>query len=142
MDGLSPANHERAVVSMSLLDDVRRRSEELRAGLACTPVTSAGSDTLGPKLGGCVDGPSAPQHQQATGEEPNSPKADPRQSGPATNPSPSGKSPAPADQLNPAPGLSPATGDTLSDQTETPAEQDDSGDDGPLDGLLNNIFGG
>ena len=146
MDGLSPANHERAVVSMSLLDDVRRRSEELRAGLACTPVTSAGSDTLGPKLGGCVDGPSAPQHQQATGEKPgeesNSPKADPRQSGPATNPSPSGKSPAPADQLNPAPGLSPATGDTLSDQTETPAEQDDSGDDGPLDGLLNNIFGG
>jgi hypothetical protein len=56
LDKLSPANTERAMTSIALLGDVHRRTENLRAGLACATPVSAGADALGPKLKDCVDG--------------------------------------------------------------------------------------
>jgi hypothetical protein len=73
LDRLSPANQERARVSLNLLEAVAKRSANLRAGLACETVTSAGpADALGPQLRGCMagtDNSSTPDRQQGTGEK-------------------------------------------------------------------------
>jgi uncharacterized protein DUF5667 len=73
LERLSPANQERARVSLSLLEAVAKRSANLRAGLACETVTSAGpADALGPQLRGCMAGSnnsSTPERQQGTGEK-------------------------------------------------------------------------
>jgi hypothetical protein len=53
LDKLNDANRARALSSISLLDAVRQRVDDLRGGLSCTSVTSIGSDMLGPKLKGC-----------------------------------------------------------------------------------------
>jgi len=148
LDGLSPANRERAAASMNLLDEIRERAEALRTGLACEPVTPDGTDSLGPKLRGCAAGPDGspvPQHQQVTGERPgksgDSPqtsKTSPAKSGTAADPNPTDKT----QTSNGNPGaVAPApTASTLTPQPDEPADNDDS-DDGPLDGLLNSIFG-
>jgi hypothetical protein len=54
MDRLSPANQERAASSLALLDAAGRRADDLRAGLNCSTVLSAGADELGPKLRDCT----------------------------------------------------------------------------------------
>ena len=56
LDRLSPGNRERATASLGLLDSVRERSSDLRAGLACDTVTQSGSDAIGPKLRDCTTG--------------------------------------------------------------------------------------
>ena len=52
--GLSPVNRERAEGSLELLDDITKRGDDLRAGLNCSTVVSAGADQLGPKLRDCT----------------------------------------------------------------------------------------
>jgi hypothetical protein len=54
LDQVGPDNRERAMDSLSLLDSVHERTDDLRDGLGCTPVIPAGSDTLGPKLRDCA----------------------------------------------------------------------------------------
>jgi hypothetical protein len=54
LDQVGPDNRERAMGSLSLLDSVHERTDDLRSGLECTPVTPAGSDSLGPKLRDCA----------------------------------------------------------------------------------------
>ncbi|MCU7730159.1 DUF5667 domain-containing protein [Actinoplanes sp. KI2] len=54
MDRLSPASQERAASSLALLDAAGRRADDLRAGLNCSTVISAGADELGPKLRDCT----------------------------------------------------------------------------------------
>jgi hypothetical protein len=54
LDQVGPDNRERAMDSLSLLDSVNERTDDLRDGLGCTPVIPAGSDTLGPKLRDCA----------------------------------------------------------------------------------------
>jgi hypothetical protein len=54
MGQLGPVNQDRAKQSLGLLTEVKQRSRDVRAGLACnaTPV-EAGSDTLGPTMNAC-----------------------------------------------------------------------------------------
>ncbi|HEX9999670.1 MAG TPA: DUF5667 domain-containing protein [Actinoplanes sp.] len=54
LERLGSVDRERAMNSLTLLDSVRQRSGDLRAGLACTPITPAGTDRLGPKLRDCA----------------------------------------------------------------------------------------
>jgi len=53
---LGPADAARALISVALLDAVHRRTESLRAGLACPSPEVAGADELGPMLAACTDG--------------------------------------------------------------------------------------
>jgi hypothetical protein len=43
LDRVSPAERDRALKSLALLEDVHNRVVELRAGPACTPVTEDGA---------------------------------------------------------------------------------------------------
>ena len=61
---LSDTNRTRALASISLLNAVQQRVDELRGGLSCTSVTSIGSDMLGPKLKSC---PAQPNGDTSTG---------------------------------------------------------------------------
>jgi hypothetical protein len=149
LDGLSPANRERAAASMNLLDDVHERAVALRAGLACEPVVPDGSDLLGPKLNDCATDSSAPQHQQVTGERPGKPgdssktsKANPAKTGAVVDPTSTGEAQTPTGNADPGVVDGTPTTTATTSQLDEPAEQDDSGDDGPLGGLLSNIFGG
>ncbi|AGL21163.1 hypothetical protein L083_7653 [Actinoplanes sp. N902-109] len=57
LDKLTPANRVRALDSLSLLDTVRQRAENVRTGLTCAATLAAtGSDALGPQLGPCKSG--------------------------------------------------------------------------------------
>jgi hypothetical protein len=151
---LSPDNRERAVASMNLLNDVQQRTEDLRAGLACGTVSPTGTDTLGPKLRGCMtgsDASSTPQHQQGTGEQQGksggssaggTSKAEPEQAGSAADPGATGKTKKPGDNTDAvAPDLAPATTGATPAQSDAPADQGDSDSGGGLGGLLNSIFG-
>ena len=71
---LASGNRERATRSLSLLDQVRERAADLRTGLTCDNVVSAGSDLLGPRLRDC--------RQTADSSAPSRPSAD---SGKATD---------------------------------------------------------
>lgn len=51
---LDSTNRARALTSISLLDSVRQRVDDLRGGLSCSSVSPIGSDSLGPKLRGCT----------------------------------------------------------------------------------------
>jgi hypothetical protein len=51
---LDSTNRTRALTSISLLDSVRQRVDDLRGGLSCSSVSPIGSDSLGPKLRGCT----------------------------------------------------------------------------------------
>jgi hypothetical protein len=152
---LSPANRERATASTNLLDDVRHRTEDLRAGLACGTVSPTGTDTLGPELRSCMtgsDASSTPQHQQgASGQEGRSggssaggtSKAEPVPPGSAADPGGTGKTLTPADDADTsAPDLAPATTGATPAQSDAPAGQGDSDSGSGLGGLLGSIFGG
>jgi hypothetical protein len=72
MEALSTANRRRATESLTLLDIVHQRAEDLRAGLACGTVAPDGTDTLGPRLDDCItgsDNSSPAQHQQGSSEK-------------------------------------------------------------------------
>jgi hypothetical protein len=54
---LDATNRTRALASISLLDAVRQRVDNLRGGLSCSSVSPIGADMLGPKLRGCATQP-------------------------------------------------------------------------------------
>jgi hypothetical protein len=54
---LSDTNRTRALASISLLDAVRQRVDDLRGGLSCSSVSPIGTDMLGPKLHTCATQP-------------------------------------------------------------------------------------
>jgi hypothetical protein len=149
MGKLSPDNRERAQASLTLLDQVQQRSHELKAGLACTDVSTVGTDSLGPRLSDCLSGSdsSTPQDkQQGTGQRQGTKPGTAQQGGtdtvrpertsPAAEPDATGKA-VPGGQEPAAPGL--ATSDTPSPDQSTPADGDD--DKGVLGGILGGILG-
>jgi hypothetical protein len=144
LDRLSPGNRERAVTSMNLLDNVHQRADDLRAALACSTVTPAGTDMLGPKLRDCTTGSdsSSTDRRQGTGEKPSKSgtakgeTAKPERTDPTAHPGTTGKAKTPADADTGAPA---ATGGPTPEPSDAPADQ---GDDGPLGGLLGGLLGG
>jgi uncharacterized protein DUF5667 len=54
---LSDTNRTRALASISLLDSVQQRVDDLRGGLNCSSVSPIGTDMLGPKLHACSTQP-------------------------------------------------------------------------------------
>lgn len=151
VDTLAPANRERAEKSLSLLDAVHQRAENLRDGLDCDKVTPAGSDALGPKLGACRAGASdssSLEHQEGQGQDE---KAAPSGSQDAN------KSARPKTSDDPAedPGTTgkavpsvtgdssaPATGDPTPLLTDDPANPATGEDKSLIGGLLDGIFHG
>jgi len=133
LERLSAGNRDRALRSLNLLDDVAKRSANLRTGLACETVTPAGrADALGPELRACMAGsgnPSTPEHKWGTGEkagQKQGEKSGAKSSGksgesPGTSPkvstgkvgTPAPKTPAPTPKANKAGGAGvPTTGAT------------------------------
>jgi hypothetical protein len=161
---LTEAGRERAATSLSLLDDVHRRADDLRTGLNCSSVTSAGADSLGPKLKDCTTGaasaatPGRPSGHsgKATTKPSKAPKVRPERSGAAVAPGAS-SSPAVTDPDDPdaqtgtGPDLAPfgattpaqPTG-TATTGTDTGTDPGDAGEDehkGVVGGILGGIFG-
>ena len=159
LDGLSPANAERAHKSVSLLDAVERRADNLREGLTCSTVTQARTDALGPELNECK-----------TGAADSSPSQERQGQGQSEKKSPSGKDSDSAEdgetKKTAKPKVSseaPASPDATRGTAKTPATADDSSapvtekpvpmvsddpanpptaeDKGLLGGLLGGIFG-
>ena len=156
---LSSVNRERAAVSLELLQDVGKRTESLRTGLACAKVTQTGSDALGPKLRDCRDADTDSSAPDVTSQPHNgsgktgarqngqtpTPKptksgttaAVPGTSGPATRPRATSKSTGPAVGTTPTTSeVAPTPTDTVGTTEITPEEEEG----GPLGGLLNDLF--
>ena len=148
---LSPSNRQRALISISLLDKVHQRAEDLRARMTCDPINPDGTDPLGPKLADCVTGgrgsSNASDPQQGTGERqvgksgraaPNdTDQVQPERIGSATDSGTTGNVvPGVGDVVAPAAGSS--TGQPQPDQSSTPAG---NADDGGLSGLIGGILG-
>nr|WP_307798239.1 DUF5667 domain-containing protein [Actinoplanes flavus] len=152
LEKLSPANRERASVSLGLLEDVADRADDLRAGLACDKVDPSGSDALGPKLHGCGDtgdsGAGVTSQQQngtgkTTGKQPGqtatskpgkSSAADPGTTGQVTVPG-TGKASQPGAEPTGTAGITPTPTTTTG-----PAGTADEKADGVLGGLLGDLF--
>jgi hypothetical protein len=154
LDRLSPGNRERALVSAKLLESVRERTTDLRAGLACDTVTPSGSDAIGPKLRDCTTGasttatddqPSGQGQKEATTGSGNKgdagKKAKPTDSAePSVDPTRSGKAVTPGEEEQP-------TGEETPESPEPLISEDPTGDltgekdKGLLGGLLGNLFG-
>jgi hypothetical protein len=151
LDKLSPANRERAAASLSLLDDVNKRTDDLRAGLNCASVLSAGADTLGPKLKDCTttaDGTAAPRTSGHSGKsstrDPRESKVKPERTNPAATPGATtavDNDPSVAPSTSDDPGISQLGGTPAT--SESPAPADDGADDSGkgLGGLLGSLFG-
>jgi hypothetical protein len=102
---LSATNRARALTSISLLDAVQQRVDDLHSGLSCTSATSIGSDALGPKLKGCTTQPNGEASGRTTtgrsgklsGRTPEeNASAHPKRKGAVAKPDVAGGSPAPA----------------------------------------------
>jgi hypothetical protein len=152
LDGLDPANQERAAESMSLLDKVADRSDLLQTGLACGQSAPTTTDSLGPVLDDCVTGSgnsTTGLHEQGIGEKqgaksesgatPRTAKVKPDPNDPAVAPTPNGKAKAPAGQVAPTATSSHST-DPAADQGGADST-DDTGGGNPMGGLLGGIFG-
>ncbi|MEU4239341.1 DUF5667 domain-containing protein [Actinoplanes sp. NPDC026619] len=147
LDKLSTANQERAGQSLSLLDAVGKRGDELRTGLNCPQVLSAGSDTLGPKLKDCTstaDGaatsrPNGHSGKPSTKDDPRGSKAKPQRTSPTAKPTGgSNKVATPTD--SPAPGLGTLGGTPLTPSVD-PTYSETGEDDNAVGGLLGELFG-
>jgi hypothetical protein len=152
LDKLSPANRERAAASLSLLESVRQRTDALRTGLGCTPVTSAGADALGPKLRDCTSATGGTSTSRPSGHSGKAtPKADDKD---IDKPAPTDPAVAPdAGSGVTDPGLQGAsTGPDLAPLGGTPliSESPDAGtgtgtgaetDGADIGGLLGELFG-
>jgi hypothetical protein len=151
---LSPPNKERALASVALLDDVHKRAESLRAGLACGTPTPAGTDVLGPRLTDCVDGTAhgnSPDRPQGTGQRQGSKSnpapvkstgsTRPEQTGPAVAPGATGQAVPDGDPVLPGVqrGTGPTAGDPAPDTSDAPADKDKG--KGVLGGILSGILG-
>ncbi|MEV6602282.1 DUF5667 domain-containing protein [Actinoplanes sp. NPDC051346] len=146
---LSPANSERAAESVSLLDAVQQRTENLRNGLACETVIQTGSDALGPKLRSCRTGASdssTSERRQGQGQGEKSATSnsdDPRSAKPRPG---DGSTATPGTDKTGAPtgGPSAPSGGATADDT-TPLISEDplnppTEDKGLLGGILGGIF--
>lgn len=158
LERLSTGNRERAVVSLGLLQDVVKRTESLRTGLACDKVTPAGSDALGPKLRDCTaagsgDGTrgSAPEHNNRSdrnsakhGGQTATPKPSRSTDDAEPGATPATKKTAEPSETGPAgtSGVTPSPTDTVGSSTETTDEDKDkdSKNNGVLSELLNDLF--
>jgi hypothetical protein len=157
LDRLSPDNRERAAASMTLLQHAHDRADDLRAGLACGTITSAGSDVLGPKLKDCVSGTNedsaesdepTSQGEEAgrtssdrAGETEDAPEKKPAADDPTADPATTGKADQPSDDSRTKPGVGATTDDQTTKPVAPPAEEPaDTEDDGLLGKLLPNIF--
>ena len=156
MEKLSTANRERAAVSLSLLEDVGRRADDLRTGLGCDKVTPAGSDALGPRLRDCEPVPATGNGEpDETSQQSGTGRTGTRQGGQSATPKPS-KSGATAEPgvsgqatlpgRSTAPRVTPSgTGEVV---TPTPVETfgpldtgvEPAEEDGVLGGLLGDLF--
>jgi hypothetical protein len=143
LDKLGPANRERAMASLSLLDDVRQRTDDLRTGLNCATVLSAGSDALGPKLRNCTstaDGTATSRpagHSGKATSKAGKQKVQPEHTGPAATPQASTDV---ADVDVPGASTGPATPLGGTPVTSPPTDVDPV-DKGGVGGLLGNLFG-
>jgi hypothetical protein len=156
LERLSVPNRERATTSLGLLEDVVKRAETLRSGLACDKVTPAGIDALGPKLRDCVVEDDAAAEPSGTSPQNNGNgnRSGNRQNGQATTPKPakSGATAVPGTtgqavtpKKSAAPGVTPTvTGGVapmLDDEGIDPAQIEPlDEEDGVLSGLLGDIF--
>ncbi|WP_308285336.1 DUF5667 domain-containing protein [Actinoplanes hulinensis] len=151
LEKLSPANRERASVSLGLLEDVADRTDDLRAGLACDKVDPSGSDALGPKLHRCEgsddSGPDATSQQngtgRTTGKQPGqTATSKPGKSG-AADPGSTGQVTVPGTGKASQPGVTPTStaGITPTPTATTgPAGTANEEADGVLGGLLGDLF--
>lgn len=148
LEKLSPANEERALESVALLDDVHDRTTSLRAGLACPTRVRAGADALGPKLKNCLDGTddatSTDRPRGTAGKTATKPggsavtrKTKPERSDPAANPGASG----PAGRSTRTPTDPDDTDPDTGGSTPTPTPTIDDDDDGFLGGVVGGIGG-
>jgi hypothetical protein len=151
LDKLSSANRERAATSLSLLDTVNRRTDDLRAGLNCSSVLSTGSDTLGPKLKDCTttaDGTATTRPSGHSGKpttrDPRESKVKPERTDPAATPTETTDAvtpdAAPDDAATPA-DLAPRGGTPATSGSPAPADDDEPQENTPLGDLLGNLFG-
>jgi len=145
-DRLSPANQERAAASLSLLDSVGRRTDDLRTGLNCPTVLSAGSDDLGPRLRDCTTtaqgtatGKTAGRSGKVTAREPKQTKVKPERATPSASPSATTDA---VDSAEPAVSTAPALPLGGTPVTSEPPA-DTTTDDGShsVGGLLGELFG-
>ena len=155
LEKAGPAGRQRTLNSLELLDAVHQRTGDLRAGLACTPVTAAGSDLLGPKLKNCAAHGDSPSTSRPAGHggktTPAKPgkgtaKVRPERSGHPTD-EPDTDASAPAEDpagtgtgTGTGPDLGPIGGVTPSPSGE-PADGDQDDDGNVLGGILGGIFG-
>ena len=144
LDRLSPAGRERALTSLSLLDTAGQRSEELRQGLACTPITETGNDPLGPTLRDCrtnAGSPTTSRQAGQTGKASTKPgretKVNPQRTDPATAPGP-GSGTVPGRQ-GATTGPGPAPLSDLPSKAGTPSGGAEQNGD-VLGGLLPGLF--
>jgi hypothetical protein len=138
---LSPANKERALESVGLLEDVHERTASLRVGLACPTPVRTRTDVLGPELKDCLAGgghATSSDRQQGTGGKPATKPGGPADGGKTkaerTDPAVAPGATRPADPGTGEPTV-PGT-DPTSDPTDGPDE-----DTGILDGILGGILG-
>jgi hypothetical protein len=145
LDKLSPANEERALESVALLDDVHDRTTSLRAGLACPTRVRVGADALGPKLKNCLDGtddatstdrPHGTAGKTATkpGESADTGKTKPKRTDPTAAPGVTGPANRGTGTAADPDDTDPDTGDS------TPTTTDDD-DPGIVDGIVDGIGG-
>ena len=144
LEKLSPANKERALESVALLNDVHDRTTSLRTGLACPTRVRAGADALGPKLKNCLDGTgdttSSDRPQGTAGKTATKPdgsadtgKTKPERTDPAATHT---------DQTDPGTGTAtdPDADPTTGGSTPSPAQTTDD-DPGILGGIVGGIGG-
>jgi hypothetical protein len=127
---LSDANRTRALASISLLDAVRQRVDDLRGALSCSSVSPIGTDTLGPKLHSCATQP----NNDSTLNRPNG------HSGKLN-----GHSPQEGATTHPKRKASPAASDASSSRgpaaaTPSASTDADTSDTGTSDGIAPNIL--
>jgi len=146
LDELSPDNRDRALAAIGLLDSVRQRAEDLRAGLDCDTMAQSGSDALGPKLRGC-----APDTSDSSSRAP--------QQGQSQNEATAGGKDGAGKKAKPATTGDPTADPTAGSQTSTPKSDPSGTSDSPaplisgvpadpgadadnvLDGLIGGLFG-
>lgn len=143
LDRMGPANRERALRSMSLLDDVDRRVRALRNGLECGYDRSVGSDQLGPKphpacwaapgrSGGPSSGAGQPDGRSSVGRPGARPENDSRSATPQPSKTGTGAKGS-GGQRGTAPDPS---GAASPEPSPTPPDTDEGVLDGIFDGLL------
>lgn len=129
LERLSPADRDRAVESLAVLDQVSQRSKALRTTLDCGDAATVGADVLGPKPGSCWSAPS--QGGPGPAGVDSSDRGSSRPAPERTEGSDPSKAPG-GNGTTTAPGTPTPDGSAPADQ---PAPTPSSADDGLLDGL-------